>query len=95
MIQLTFLTTGRAIAADLEIAGGENPKPPNSVAVPVARAPAQHLDEVGASIQPAHLGQFLVGEQKGGVFSLIAGHLSISLSLLLYKKKTPSFIKDP
>lgn len=81
MIGLTFLTTGCAIAADLEIAGGENPKSANSVAVAVARAPAQHLHEVGASIQPAHLGQFLVGEQKGSIFSLITGHLSLSLPL--------------
>lgn len=60
----TFATPGRALAADLEVAGSVDAEAAHGVAVAVAGAPARHLHEILAPAHPADVPQLLLAEQR-------------------------------
>lgn len=72
----TFAAAGRALAADLQVAGREDAEAADGVAVAVAGASARHLHEVLPPAHPAHLPQLLLAEQARAGSSVRRGHVS-------------------
>lgn len=72
----TFAAGRRALAADLQFAGGVNAEPAAGVTVAVAGAPARHLHEVLSPAHAAHLPQLLLTEQRRTSTSIRRRHVS-------------------
>uniref|UniRef100_A0A2P2JEF3 Uncharacterized protein MANES_13G150600 n=1 Tax=Rhizophora mucronata TaxID=61149 RepID=A0A2P2JEF3_RHIMU len=82
----TFIATRGAFTSDLEVTIDKNPKPTNSITIPMAGTPTRYFHIISTSLDPTNLCQLFIAKQHLSFYPI--RHISLPLSLSLnYRKR--------